>query len=176
MACALSQNQYTAAAAHQQQQHISSNSSTTPAVFQVISFVPVVAAYVCVIGAQQEIEPRQHFHVQRNNQTHNAGPHTVYTKHAAVPKAVPSSSYLVCIIGMPMFPLFRLAASPGYQANPILKENLIHCVVSYSYRPYDWEFRNRRTRVKTRTTDEEKIACLPPTATLRSCSYSRSTA
>ena len=37
----------------EEQQHISSNRAT---VFQVLAFVPVVTVYVCVVGAQQDIE------------------------------------------------------------------------------------------------------------------------
>ena len=45
--------------------------------------------YVRMAGAQQqEIEPRQRQHVQRNNQTHIVGPHTRYTKHTAAAKSV----------------------------------------------------------------------------------------
>ena len=44
---------------------------------------------ICVVGGQQEIEPRQQqFHVQCDNQTHIVGPHTRHTKHTAVAKAV----------------------------------------------------------------------------------------
>ena len=47
--------------------------------------------HVCLIDAQQqEVKPRQHLHVQCNNETHVVGPHTRYTKHtaAAAKKAV----------------------------------------------------------------------------------------
>ena len=47
------QNWYTGAV---QQQH-SSSSTAAGAVFQALAFVPVVT--MCVVGAQQEIEPRQ---------------------------------------------------------------------------------------------------------------------
>ena len=48
--------------------------------------VPLVT--VCVVGAQQEIEPRQQSHDQCNNHTHMVIPHTRYTKHTAVAKVV----------------------------------------------------------------------------------------
>ena len=51
------------------QQHDSS-SGTTAAVLQALVFVPVVTVYVCVVGAQQEIEPRHHRHVKCRNQPH----------------------------------------------------------------------------------------------------------
>ena len=85
-----------------QEQH--SSSRTTPAVFQRLAFVPAVTVYVSVVGAQQEIEPRQHFHVQRNNHAHVVGPHTRYTQHTVVVKAVAP----LYINGTPMFPLFDM--------------------------------------------------------------------
>ena len=51
------------------------SSSTAAAVSQVLlAFVPVAAVYACVVGAQQEIEPRQQYHVRCSNQTHIVGP------------------------------------------------------------------------------------------------------
>ena len=98
-----------------QQQH--SSSSTTAAVFQALTFVPAVTAWsrcTLVIGAQQEIESRQHFHVQRNNQTHTVGPHARYTKHTAAAKAVAHTHHWSACV-----PPFRLTTSTGYQVNPI---------------------------------------------------------
>ena len=46
-------------------------------------FVPVVAVYACLVGVQQEIEPRrQQLHVHCNNQTHLVGSHTRYVHEA----------------------------------------------------------------------------------------------
>ena len=43
---------------------------------------------LCVVVAQLEIEPRQHFHVQRNDQIHIVRPHNRHTKHTAAARAV----------------------------------------------------------------------------------------
>ena len=99
--CVLSQDQYTA-------QHTSSSSSTTPAVLQALAVVPVVTMYVRVAGAQQEVEPRQHVHVQWR-QTHNVGPHTRDTKHTAVAKAVAHTYH-----GDAYVPTFGFATPPGH--------------------------------------------------------------
>ena len=55
-------HQYECTSAVQQQRY---DGSRVP---QAVAFVPVVKVYMCVVGDQQEIEPPQHFHVQRNNQ------------------------------------------------------------------------------------------------------------
>ena len=45
-----------------------SSSITAGAVFQALAFVAVVTVHACVVGAQQEFEPRQQqFHVQCTN-------------------------------------------------------------------------------------------------------------
>ena len=49
--------------------------------FKLSPFCQQSHAYVCVVGAQQEIEPRQHFHVQCSDKAHIVGPHTRPTKH-----------------------------------------------------------------------------------------------
>ena len=43
---------------------------------------------MCVVGKQQEIEPRQHVHVQCTDQAHIVGLRTRYTKKTAAAKAV----------------------------------------------------------------------------------------
>ena len=64
-----------------------SSSSTTLAVFQALALVQQ-SRCMCVVGAQREIETRQHFHAQRNNQRHIVGGLARCTKHTAVAKAV----------------------------------------------------------------------------------------
>ena len=92
-----------------------SNNSTTPAVFQALAFVPVVTVYACMVGARQEVEPRQHFHVQLNNQTHVVGSHTRYAKAYSSSK---NSSSTVRAIGTPMFPLFDLRRLQDIKSTP----------------------------------------------------------
>ena len=75
-----------------------SSSTTAGAVFQVVA-----AVYVCVVGEQQEIEPRKQnkFRVQCNSQTHIVGPHTMHAKHTpASAKAVAHflSRFLICFV------------------------------------------------------------------------------
>ena len=55
--------------------------STTADVPQALAFVPEITVSVCVVGAQQGIEPRQLFRVRRNYRTHVVGPSTRYVKH-----------------------------------------------------------------------------------------------
>ena len=92
-----------------------------------LAFVPVVTVYVCVVDAQQGIEPRQHFHVQCNkSNTHRrVSYHTRYTKHTAGAKAV---SYVIpgtyhwnaCVHH------FRLATPLGkYEVNLVSKGSLV---------------------------------------------------
>ena len=105
-----------------QQQHSSSSSSnTTPAVFQALAFVPVVAVYeyVCVVRAQQEVEQRQHLHVQCNNHTHIVGPHTSYTRHATVAQAVAHTCHWDAYVHP-----FRLACPRDITLTPSRRETL----------------------------------------------------
>ena len=68
--CVLSQNQHCTG-----KEEAAPSSTTAGAVFQTLAFVPVVTVYVCVVGAQQEIEQtQQQFHVQRSYKTHMVGP------------------------------------------------------------------------------------------------------
>ena len=94
------------------QQQNSSSSSMTPAVFQALVLLPVVTLYVTVVGARQEIEPRQHFHVQCINQTHMVGPHTRYSKHTAVAKAV-AHTYNWDVYVLPLVLIIK--TPPGYE-------------------------------------------------------------
>ena len=91
-------------------------SSTAEACVLSYCLVPVVVVYVCVIGAQREIEPRQPFHIQCTNQSHIIQPHTKYTKHTAAAKsAFHTYHWNACV------PPFRPATPPGYQSNPVPK-------------------------------------------------------
>ena len=74
------------------------------AVFQARAFVPVLTVYMCVVGAQQEIEPQQHFHVKCKAQKHIVRPHTTHTKNTVAAKN--AAAHISLVIGMPMFPLF----------------------------------------------------------------------
>ena len=69
------------------------SSSAMAAVFHALACVPVVTPCVCVVGAQQEIEPRRYFHVQLDNQAHIVEPNTRYTKHTARAKAIAGGSF-----------------------------------------------------------------------------------
>ena len=76
----LPHNQYTAAAQQQYNGSRASRSSLCASMSRCMC--------VCVVGAQQEIEPRQHCHIQCNNRKQFVGPHTRYTKHTAIAKSV----------------------------------------------------------------------------------------
>ena len=78
-----------------------------------------------VVGPQQAVVPRQHFHVQGSNRAHIVGPHTRYTKHhrETVAKAIPHT-----ILWNTYVPPNPLATPPEYQGNPIPEENLA-CIV-----------------------------------------------
>ena len=89
--------------------------------------VLVVTVYVCLVGAQQEIEPRQNFHGQRNNRTHIVGPYTRYTKNTAVAKVAAHTYHWnahVSLLECPCFP-FSTCIALGYQANRIPKGSLV---------------------------------------------------
>ena len=102
-------------------------------VFEAFIFVPVVTVYVCVVGVQQEREPRQYFHVQCNNQTHIIGPHIRYANHIAVAKAdhtyYKNGGVLHFGLGMP----------PGYQVNPIPTGGVVFIVEKYTSDPKTME-------------------------------------
>ena len=71
---------------HQPQQQQQYNGSFAPS-SRLCAIHGVPATCVSMDGAQQqEIEPRQHFRVQRNNEAHVVGPHARYTKHTAPAK------------------------------------------------------------------------------------------
>ena len=76
-------------------------------------FCVCAVAMVCVVGAQQEVEARQHFHVQCTNQTHIVGPHTRYTKHTAVAKAGAHTNRWNAL-----FPLFDLRRPRDIKTTP----------------------------------------------------------
>ena len=128
--CVLSQNNYTSAA---QQQH------NTAAVCQAPAVVPAVTVYARVVGAQQEIELRQHAQVQCNNQsTHRR---TLYQASEAYgssskTKAVAHTyhHWNGCV------PSFRLSTPPGYQVNPIPNGNLVSYMTSvmYNFAAQEW--------------------------------------
>ena len=90
--------------------------------FQALAFVPVVTVYVCVVGAQQEIEPRQHFHAQCNDQTRIVGPHTRYAKLTAAAEAVHKVAHTVSLERLcSVFSLSDLRRPRDIKANPIPK-------------------------------------------------------
>ena len=70
---------------------------------------------MCVDGAQQEIEPRQPLHVRRSTIKHTSlEPHTRYTKHTAVAKAVARAYNWNAYV-----PPFRLEDAPGMASQPL---------------------------------------------------------
>ena len=89
---------------------------------------------VCVVGAQEEIEPRRyHFHAQCNNQRHIIGPHTTYRmrrmqqeQNKAVAHIIPGT----CRWNACVHP-FRLARPPRYQVNTIPTRRGTLCVVRH---------------------------------------------
>ena len=70
-----------------------SSSGTTAAVLQALAFVPVTVHVRGGAQQQEEIELRQHFHVQCNHETHIVGPRTKFTKHAAAAKKEVGAPY-----------------------------------------------------------------------------------
>ena len=78
------------------------------AVLQALASVPMPRCSLRVLGAQQKIELRQHFHVQFNSsQTHIVGSHIRYTKHATVAK-VAAHTCTQHLNAYSMFPLLDL--------------------------------------------------------------------
>ena len=117
----VSQDQCTAAA--QQQQYNDSRVVSS----RLCASIHGVCMYVCVVvvGAQQEIEPRRHFHVQCNNQTHIVGPQTRCTNYVAVARAAAHTHHWNAYV-----PPFCLATPPRYQANPPEGVPCIRCIAT----------------------------------------------
>ena len=118
--CAVTKSVYKAVAQQQQ--------CTTQTVFQALAFVPVGhGVCVRVVGAQQEIEPRQRFRIQCNNQTHIVRSHTRYDIRSIQRSSKSGSSY---ISWERLSSPFRLETPRGYQVNPthpFPKGNLVSC-------------------------------------------------
>ena len=104
-----------------QQQH--SSSGKMAAALQALAFEPVFTVHVRVARTQQqEVEPRQHEHVQRNNGDTSADLLSIdysSTKTSTIAQ-ICTRHWNACV------PPFRLASLPvGYPINPIPKESLV---------------------------------------------------